>query len=327
MDIIMVKIRSIILSILSLFFISGCASETLASTTTVSETPIATETTEDNDYHYLTYNGKEYKYNSTIASILFMGVDSTDGDGIGRADSMQLYLLDRAEEKMEVISISRDIQTPIRLFDLDYNDLGWATRHLALAYTYGATPENGAMLTCQAVSRLLNNVPINYFVAVDLTKLPLIHSVVGELDVVVPNDSLVDVNPDWTKGANITLTNDNVELFLRNRDIDVEFSNNTRMERQRVYLDSYFEKINEMLNNNFEKTVSLLYNVSSELITNITLSDIESFANMLMTYSYDSDSDFYTIEGTDVIGDFHNEYYVDEKLLKELIVELFYRED
>lgn len=328
MDITMVKIKPIVSAILSFCILAGCSSETVEkSTATVEETPIVTQNTESSDYHYLTYNGKEYKYNSTIASILFMGVDSSDGDGIGRADSIQLYLLNRANETIDVIALSRDIQTEIRMFSIHHESLGWGPNHLGLAYDYGTSPENGAMLTCQAVSRLLNNIPINYFVAVDLTELAEVHSIVGELEVVVPNDSLVDVNPAWTQGATITLTSDNVEQFLRRRDIETDFSNNTRMERQQVYLNSYFEKINEMLKNDFKNTISLLYNVSSDLITNISLSDIESFANMLMTYSYDSSSDYHIIQGTNVVGEFHDKYYVDEESLKELIVNLFYRED
>lgn len=286
-----------------------------------------TPATTSSDYHHITYDGKEYEFNSQIATILFMGVDSTDGDGIGQADSIQLYLLNRLDETMDVVSLSRDIQTPVRLFDIAHNDLGWELRHLALAYAFGSSPENGAMLTCQAVSRLLHNIPINYFVAVDLTKLPLVHSIVGELEVVVPTDSLVDKNPEWTAGKTIKLTQDNVELFLRSRQTDINFSNNDRMQRQMFYLNAFFEKISEMLNKDFDKTVSRLYNVSKDLITNISLSDIESFAKMLITFSYDESTDYHLIEGTNTLGSAHDEFYVDEELLSKMIVDLFYKED
>lgn len=286
-----------------------------------------TPATTSSDYHHITYDGKEYEFNSQIATILFMGVDSTDGDGIGRADTIQLYLLNRIDEKMDVIGLSRDIQTYVRVFDLQHNDMGWSQTHLALAYSYGTTPLNGAMLTSQAVSRLLHNIPINYFVAVDLTKLSLVHSIVGELEVVVPTDSLADKNPEWTAGKTITLTQDNVELFLRSRQTDINFSNNDRMQRQMTYLNAFFEKIKEMLDKDFDKTVSKLYNVSKDLITNISLSDIESFAKMLITFSYDESTDYHLIEGENKLGNFNDEFYVDEELLSKMIVDLFYKED
>ena len=283
------------------------------------------EGTEFNDYHYLEYNGNRYKFNSSIVTILFMGVDSSDDDGIGQADSIQLYLLNRSDETMQVVSLSRDIMTPIRLFDVAHNDLGWNTNHLALAYAYGSTPQNGAMLTCQAVSRLLNNIPINYFVAVDLTKLSLVHNVVGELEVVIPNESLSDLNPDWTSGTTISLTKDNVELFLRSRDSNINYSNNDRMQRQMAYLNAYFAKISEMLNKDFDNTVSKLYNLSKDLITNISLTDVESFAKMLISYSYDESKDFHQVEGENKLGEFHDEFYVNQEKLLELLINLFYK--
>lgn len=291
------------------------------------ESSSTTETNSFNGYHYVEHNGKKYKFNSSIASILFMGVDSSDGGGIGQVDTIELFLLNRNDQTMQVVSLSRDIMTPIRLFDVAHNDLGWDTNHLALAYAYGSTPLNGAMLTCQAVSRLLNNIPINYFVAVDLTKLPLVHNVVGELSVEVPNDSLVEINPDWSKGSIITITNDNVELFLRSRDSDINYSNNDRMQRQMAYLNAFFAKISEMLNKDFDNTVSRLYNLSKDLITNISLSDIESFSNMLISYSYDQQNDFYSIEGENKLGEFHDEFYVNQEKLLELLINLFYKEE
>ena len=52
----------------------------------------------------------------------------------------------------------------------------------------------------------------------DLSILPELQNVVGELQVTVPNDSLVEVDPTWTKGSVVTLNADNVESFVRTRD-------------------------------------------------------------------------------------------------------------
>lgn len=279
------------------------------------------------DYHSMKFKGTTYEFDSSIVSILFMGVDSIDSESVGQADSLQLYLLNRKNQSIQVVALSRDIMTDIHMYDVQHNDLGWDKQHLGLAYAYGSSKKNGAMLTTQAVSKLLFDVPINHFVAMDLTKLPEVHDIVGTLDVIVPNDSLVDEFPEWNKGNTIILTRDNVEKFVRTRDIEKNYSNVERMERQKVYLNAFFAKVNEMLTQDFDGTVSKLYSVSKDLITNISLEDIQSFAKMLQTYSYDQNTDFYTLKGIDKTGANHDEFDVDEKALKEMVVSLFYRKE
>ena len=279
------------------------------------------------DYHHIEYDGKNYEYNSSIISILFMGIDSTDPEQMGQADAMQLVLLNREEESIQVIALSRDIMTDIHLFDVERNDLGWDKQHLGLAYAYGDSPKSGAMLTSQAVSKLLYDVPVFHFAAMDLSVLPELQNVVGELQVTVPNDSLVSVDPTWTKGSVITLNSGNVEKFVRTRDTGQDFSNTDRMERQKAYIGAYVQKIKEMLTNNFDNTVQLLYNACVDMTTNITFEDIQAYSSMLLSYSYDSNSDFYTLQGEDKTGELHDEFEVDQEALQQLVVELFYKEE
>lgn len=285
------------------------------------------DTSSTSDYHQIEYNGKNYEYNSSITSILFMGIDSTNPEQMGQADAMQLVLLNREEESIQVIALSRDIMTDIHLFDVEHNDLGWDKQHLGLAYAYGDSPKNGALLTSQAVSKLLHDVPVVHFAAMDLSILPEFQNVVGDLQVTVPNDSLVKVDPTWTKGSVVMLNADNVEKFVRTRDTGQDFSNTDRMERQKAYIGAYVQKIKEMLTNDFDNTVQMLYNVCMNMTTNITLDDIQAFSSMLLSYSYDSNSDFYTLQGDDKTGELHDEFEVDQEALQQLIVELFYEEE
>lgn len=279
-----------------------------------------------NDYHYINYQGKEYEYDSSIISILFMGVDTNDPEVVGQADSLQLYLFDRNDKSIEVINISRDTMTEIKLFDVSHNELGWEKQHLALQFAYGDSMENGAILTCQAVSKLFNNIPINYFVAMDLSKLSSLQEIVGTLSVVVPNDSLVGIEPSWTVGSTIEINSDNVEKYVRSRDIEQDFSNMYRMERQKSYLNAYMIKIKKMIDEDIDNSVAKLYNMSKQLVTNISLTDIQNFATMLQTYSFDEQTDFYTLVGENVVGSTHDEFEVDKEALMNLLIKLFYKE-
>ena len=87
------------------------------------------------------------------------------------------------------------------------------------------------------------------------------------------------------------------------------------------------QKIKEMLTYDFDNTVQLLYNVCKDMTTNITLDGIQSFSSMLLSYSYDSNSDFYTLQGENKTGELHDEFEVDQEALQQLVVELFYEEE
>lgn len=282
---------------------------------------------ENKDYHEKIVDQKRYTYDSSIVSILFMGIDTKDSEKLGQADMLDLVLLNRDQETMQVVSISRDTMTKIHLFDVEHHSLGWDTQHLALAYTYGDSHQNGATLTRQAVSKLLLDVPIVHFAAMDLGKLPLVQEIVGQLEVVVPNDSLVDMEPAWQTGNKIILTKDNVETFVRTRDIEQDYSNQDRMERQKAYLNAYMEKMKQMLSENFEKTVGVLYNVCKQMTTNITIENVEAFANMLLTYTYDEKADFMTLPGTNQTTEVHDEFIVDQPALEKFVLDLFYKEE
>lgn len=286
---------------------------------------VAVNEENENDYHEIIYQDKKYQYNTSIVPIVLLGVDTEDPDvEQGQADVIEMLLLDRRNKKIQILSIPRDTMTEIRLFDVAGNDLGWQKQHLNLAYAYGSTPETGCMYTIQALSRMMEGIPVTRYAALNLNKLEDIHDIVGTLEVTIPNDSLEKVNTNWKKGKTIEVTKDNVESYLRARDVDEDFSNEPRMERQQEYLIAYFHELKGKLEKDFDKTVTKMYDVSKELTTNITYSDMEDFANMVLEYSFDSQNDFYNLEGQNVSGAIHDEFEVNRDSLKSLIVDLFY---
>ena len=67
-----------------------------------------------------------------------------------------------------------------------------------------------------------------------------------------------------------------------------------------------------------------LYYASRSMTTNITLKDIQVFAQMALTYKFNPETDYYILEGDNVSGEFHDEFEVDQEYLKSLVVQLFY---
>lgn len=283
-----------------------------------------TSSKDSSDYHSIFYKNTQYTYNTSMIHILFMGIDSSE-DRVGQADAMQLYTLDRKHQKISVLSIDRDTMTPIHLYDVSHNSLGWKKQHLALAYAYGMDAKNGALLTCKAVSKMLYDIPINKYVALNLDDLDKVQEVVGTLDVVVPNDSLAEINPLWTKGSTITLDSSNVETFVRARDTEKDFSNEDRMERQKVYLNAYYAKLKEVLDTNYQDTLNKLYDLIKTVTNNVTYDEVESYVKMFQTYSYNEKTSYKNLPGKNRVSEMHDEFILDKKALKQFIVQQYYK--
>lgn len=287
---------------------------------------VSIENESDTDYHHVIYKNQKYKYDTQIINILCMGIDSTK-DQTGQADALQLYSLNRRDKTITVLSINRDTMTPIHLYDVSHNSLGWKKQHLALSYAYGANAKNGALLTCEAVSKMLFQIPVNKFIAIDLDQLDQIQDVVGSLSVVVPNNSLVDVNPLWIKGNTITINQDNVEDFLRSRDTNIQDSNVDRMERQRTYLNAYYQQLKEDLQTNKDEVMDKVYSAFDTLTNNITMDEISAYVKMFETYTYEDSKSYYELPGISQEGDMHDEFILNKKALKNLVLDLYYRKD
>lgn len=290
------------------------------------EDEIVVKDEEVSDYKEIEYNGKNYRYNSSIVSFLFIGTDKDKYDTAknGQADTLFLVLLDRENKKTSCIPISRDTMTDIRVFDLEGNDLGWHIQQLSLAYAYGKTSSNGCMYTLQAVSKMLHNIPINYYVSVDVSDLALIQSMIKEIEVEIPDDTLKSMNPTWSKGNIVTIDEKNVELFLRSRDSEVAFSNENRMEHQIAYLEGFRKKFMGMNADEQELLLQNLYEHVNSLETNISLQNLQIYGNMFAKYTYQQNQ-IYRLKG-EYHSELHDEFMLDEQQLNEMLIKLFYKE-
>ena len=225
---------------------------------------------------------------------------------------------------MKILSFSRDSMVPIRIFDASGKSLGWEEQHLALASSYGSTQERGCLLTCEAVSKLIWDIPIVYYAGANLSAFEQFQDLVGSFTVQVPDDSLASLGEEYQKGNTVTITSENAELFVRSRDTDVDFSNTSRMQRQRVYIDGYVQSLRKQLQEDFNGTVTRATGLLSQVVTNISIDEVSDFAKMIMDYEFSAEEDYIVVEGSEKKGLFHDEYHIDETELQKLILETFY---
>ena len=277
------------------------------------------------DYRTVTWQGSTYTYNDHLSNFLFLGVDTREKaeTEVGNADAGQtdaLYLVswDRVENKVTLISIPRDTMTPIEVFDRNGDSLGVTENHISLAYGYGDGGFKSLELSKNAVSGLFYGLPIQGACAMSLDGIPEILKSFGDITVTVPNDSLADRYPEFQKGAEVTITPENAEIFLRSRDTDVSQSAIDRMERQQAFLDAFGNAAAA----DPSKVTKLYEDLMPYLVTSISN---DWFVKLIDALSADETVERWTVPGDGVEGEQFDEYHVDNSALYENIIETFYK--
>lgn len=294
------------------------------------EAASAKATTEADDSNTVTWQGKNYKYNQNLSNYLLLGVDKrTPAETrVGKADAGQvdalfLLSLNRKTKEMTLISIPRDTMTDVESFDLEGKSLGKSKDHISLSYGYGDGGAESCKLTQEAVSNLFYGLPIQGYLAMNLDGIPELAKSVGGLTVTVPNNSLEYKYPEFAEGAEVTLTEENIEVFLRSRDVDESQSAIYRMERQKAFLDAFSKKAKECYEQNAKFAADLFVAIKPYTVTNI------SEDRLMKLFQTADEGDGYTewtVPGEGTQGLSYDEYQVDDDALYTKIMETFYQE-
>ena len=282
-------------------------------------------------YRTITWKDKEYQYNSLITTVLYAGLDSTDPlkasetySNKARADSVSVVILDKKEKKMSILALNRDTMTEIRRYTRTGEDMGTYVSHLGYAYSYG----DGGEVSCEdlkeAVEKLLG-ISIDEYAVTNQSSITSINDLVGGVTVTVPNDDLAAMYPELKKGAVVTLDDSNVKDFLQHRDTAADFSNEGRIERQQAYVTAYVDLLKDRLASEPDQLWQEIGQMNDYLQTSITKNKYLSLARLLEKVSF-TDADYYRPTGKDSAGELHDEFYVDEDALRQLVIDLFYEE-
>ncbi|MCC8100829.1 MAG: LCP family protein [Clostridiales bacterium] len=284
-------------------------------------------------YREIESDGETWTYNNLVTTVLFAGVDSSGAmetskryGTAARADSIELIVMDKYNNRLSIVAINRDTMTEIRRYSSVGNDDGLYTSHLGYAYTWG----NGGTASCknlvEAVSLLFGEIPILDYVVMNQDSMVYVNDLVGGITVTVPNSELAGEYPELTEGAVVTLDETNVRAFLQYRDTSEDFSNVGRMERQQAYITAYIETVRQMSTSEIESAWDYLTEMEDYLQTSITRSQYLDLAELVQSLDF-SEANYIQLEGEDEAGEYHDEFYVDEDALQELILDLFYIKD
>ena len=273
--------------------------------------------------------GEVYEYNEDIMTFLCMGVDSRSGiekektpGKAGQADALLMVVVNPRKEEINVIAINRDTMTDIEIYDTAGMYLEEEKAQITLQYAYGDGREKSCKLMEQAVSELFYGIPIHGYGALDMQSIATLNDAVGGVDVTVL-ENMTKFKWDWTKGTQVHLSGEEALLYIARRDVSYLGSNIGRVERQKQYLTAYVEQLKKKIKEDVTFPVTLLGQIQKHMITSLTVQEITFLADTLLGYDFSMDN-IISIPGESKLGEKHEEFYIDDAALKQIIIEVFY---
>lgn len=288
----------------------------------------------NNGYVYqagdISYNGHVYRYNSDIMTFLVMGIDSVteipeDDENIdyikgNQADANFLFVMNPHTKQLTCIAISRNTITDIDVYDSDNNYVKTVKAQLCLQHGFG----DGKAISCerhkQAVSKLFYNLPIHGYVSIRLNAIPAINDSVGGVEV-TPTE---DFEPLGLKaGVTVRLDGDQAYTFMQYRDRSVFDSATNRLNREKLYLNSFMSAALQKVKSDITFPVTMYTTLSKYVYTDLSIDEITYLASELVGYSFDN-FDIRSVQGEVIKGSEFEEFYIDKQALRELMLQVFY---
>lgn len=284
---------------------------------------------ESNRQDTIVYGGKEYRYNEHLSNYLFMGIDAREPveeyeirENIGRADAIFLLSYDRVKKTVKCVSIPRDTMTNIRVITIDGTDTGITKEHINLQYAFGDGKDESCRLMKEAVSALLYDVPIQGYCSLNMDGIPVAVDVLGGVEMVLTDNSMTGVFPEYVAGEKVTITKENAEQFIRYRDTNEANSALVRTNRQKELMKAVSERTREKSVEDADFIVTMYEALKPYMVSNMSNDILADLAEA----RFDSENGVVDVPGEGVEGDRHDEYHIDEEKLYELVLQMFYEE-
>lgn len=277
----------------------------------------------------ITYEGNQYTLKSNLVTILIMGIDtesdggepqSTDFRSGGQADFLMMLVLDGNGKMVTQLPIDRDTIAEITTLGVLGNISGTRRAQISLSHGFGDGGAQSAKFTADAVQRLLYGVPVDFYVALNLDAIEPLNDALGGVTVTLADDfSALDA--EMVPGATLTLKGKQAEIYVRSRMSVGDGTNVGRMQRQRIYMQSMLQLLQERTAENANYIGTLYDTLGDNLVTDMKRGRMINEANKVRGY----DRQTLQIVGSHVIGeDGFQEFHPDEQALEKLVIDTFF---
>lgn len=276
------------------------------------------------------YMGVEYPLKKNLQTVLLIGTDSTeryekkdkllqDYYNYSQADFLVLLVQDIDAGVTEIIQLNRDTMTDVPWLDVIGNYGGTNFEQLCLAFNYGDGGRASCLNTVDAVSSLLFDVPIQHYIQIPMSAIPVLNNLVGGVPVLIPTN-MTGVDPAFVRGATVHLTGDQAEKFVRARRGLTDDTNQARMSRQQIYLESFRKQAQVALDTDQDFIMKLLEKTGEFLQTDLTA---QQLSDLVQSLDQSLVSPIRTADGELITGAEYYEFFVDEASLWEIVKQAY----
>lgn len=297
------------------------------------------ETTEEEkviwEEGWVRFNGQVYAYNEDMLTFLFMGIDKNSdvkevaqGTNGGQADALFLLLLNPHDRSIKVLAINRNAITGIEVYDETGAYVKTVDAQICTQHGFGNGLEQSCEYQVEAVDRLLYNIPIHGYCAVNMKAIGTMADLIGGVEVTALED-VITGNTHIVKDEKVTLTGEDAFYYVKYRDWRKEGTADDRLARQKQFLKAFIGKMKGAVREDITLPLKVYETIKPQMVTNVGIDQITYLATEALGYTFLSDA-IYTLPGETVtaesVGEKFDKFFVDEDALYELILELFYEE-
>ena len=279
------------------------------------------------------YKGHTYKYNDDILTMAFLGIDQRtmknveQTDFVGASDADIVIAIDTKTGETKVVAVPRDTMVDVDIWSTSGIFLRTQKTQLCLAYAYGDGGRKSCENAVTSISRVLYDIPIQKYYALDLDGIAKLNDAIGGVTV-TSLYSLEQYGIEY--GDTVTLVGDMAEAYVRTRDMDDINAALNRSDRQIQYVKAFAEQALPAVVKDFS-TITRLYNTADKYSQkNISLNNATYLGSLLLSKGV-TEFTTYSIKGTMKAADdplmpdvVHAEFYPDEDSLMEVVLDVFY---
>ncbi|WP_165172100.1 LCP family protein [Adlercreutzia sp. ZJ242] len=289
------------------------------------------ETSEDavshDDGKTVTYNGKTYRLNENVTSICVIGNDqesSVPAEGFnGQADVIMVMALDTETGEITGISIPRDSMVEVNR-NYHGSDKLYDTKRLqiSLAYAYGTSDEASSELVCTAASRILYNIPINYYYTISMSGIAALADAVDGVTVealeTIPNTSI-------REGETVILYGKEALRYVQWRDATEYGSALDRQARQQQFVSALASQALETAKSNPSVLVDLFNTMSAYSTTNLGAAEFSYLASIVVGHGVES-LDLTSLQGESVYNEESpwEQFILDKDAVYQTVLDVYY---
>ena len=276
----------------------------------------------------LEVDGIEYRMRNRLTSFLLIGVDRETSemtmgsvyDG-GQADFLALLVIDDDRDVIASILLNRDTMAEITTLTPLGEEAGTRTAQICLAHAYGDGQAQSCALTVRAVRKLLRDVPVDHYIALNMNAIATLNDAIGGVEVTLEEDFSA-YDPEMVQGATLKLRGMQAEYFVRSRYGVGDQTNLSCMKRQRVYMDSMKETVMRRIQESPNFIGTIFDAVEELLVTDVRCGYLINLANKARMYEV---LPVIGIKGESIMGDSgYMEFYPEDASIVDALLESYF---